>query len=96
MINLPPYQSSTPEQEAWKGMTLEEMQMQRALVQARMEIQKYRINAYANGIKESTPLLSGGKNSMLSRIAGAFTFVEYVSFAVKLIRMISPIFRKNK
>lgn len=96
MINLPPYQQPTPEQQAWKGMTLEEMQMQRALVQARMEIQKYRMNAYMNGLKESTPLLSGGKNSLVGRIAGAFTVVEYISFAVKLIRMLAPIFRKNK
>ncbi len=94
MINLPPYQQS-PEQNAWKGMTLEEMQMQRALVQARMEIQKYRLNTNLAGLKESTPLLSGGRNSLLGRIAGAFTIVEYISFAVKLVRMVAPIFKKK-
>lgn len=94
MINLPPYQQS-PESNTWKGMTLEEMQMQRALVQARMEIQKYRINTHLSSLKESTPLLSGGKNSLLGRIAGAFTIVEYATFAVKLFRMMAPIFRKK-
>lgn len=94
MINLPPYQPN-PDQAAWQGMTLEEMQMQRALVQARMEIQKYKLNNRLEGLKESTPLLSGGRNSLLGRIAGAFTVVEYVTFAVKLIRMVAPVFRKK-
>ena len=48
MINLPPYPKA-PENN-WKGLTLDELRMRRALVQARMEIQKYKLNGLVDGL----------------------------------------------
>lgn len=93
MINLPPY----PKEEAvqWPGYTLDELRMRRALVQARMEIEKFKLNAEVERYKQRAPIL-GGRSSMLSRVAGAFTLAEYAFFAVRLFRMAAPLFRRKK
>lgn len=92
MISLPPYPNhSTPD---WSGLTLQEIRMRRALVQARMEIQKFRINAAASSCKEKIPLLGGSSNSLLGRIAGAFSIVDYALFAYRTVRWL--FFRKKR
>lgn len=68
--------------------------MRRALVQARMEIQKFRINAAAGAAKEKIPLLGGRSNSVLGRLAGAFSIVDYAIFAYKTVRWL--FFRKRR
>lgn len=93
MINLPPY-PQTPDSD-WAGLTLDEIRMRRALVQARMEIQKYKLNAQIEGMRERTPLF-GGSSSLFSRLTGALSFAEYAFLAVRLFRMVSPIFKKKK
>ena len=93
MINLPPYPKA--QENNWKGLTLDELRMRRALVQARMEIQKYKLNGLVDGMRERTPLF-GGSTSLFSRITGALSFAEYAFFAVRLIKLVSPIFRKKK
>lgn len=93
MISLPP--TVKTEEPTWSGMTLEEMQRQRTLVQARMEIEKFRLGAQAQHMRSSAPLF-GGSNSLFTRLSGAFTFTEYAVFAIRLVRMISPIFKKRK
>lgn len=92
MLNLPPY----PKQETprWKGLTLEEIQMRRLMVQARMEISKFKLSAQIDGVRQKTPLLNGNNKSMLSRVASAFTMAEYVLFAVKIFRTLA-MFRKK-
>ena len=94
MSNLPQYPTTLAEKD-WKGLTLEEMQVQRALVQARMEIQKYHLANHVNAINDGSPLLSGSKSSLFGRIAGAISIVEYAAFAVKVFRLVSPIFKKK-
>jgi len=93
MINLPPY----PKEEAveWPGLTLEQMQMRRALLQARMEIQKFKLNAEVERYKQKAPFI-GGNSSVISRIAGAFSWFEYAFFAIRLYRLAAPIFRRKK
>lgn len=93
MINLPPY----PKEDTieWPGLTLEQIQMRRALVQARMEIQKFKLNAEIERHKQKGPFI-GGSSSLLSRVAGAFTWAEYAFFAIRLFRIAAPIFRRKK
>ena len=93
MINLPPY----PKEEAveWAGLTLDQIRMRRALVQARMEIQKFKLTAQVENCKKRAPFI-GGSSSLLSRVAGAFTVAEYAFFAIRLFRMAAPIFRRKK
>ena len=93
MFNLPPYpQASGP---TWGGMTLHEIQTRRTLVQARMEIQKFKMTSQITDMKTKAPVF-GGSNSLFSRLSGAFTLAEYGFFAIKIYRMMAPIFRKRK
>ena len=93
IINLPPY----PKEETiqWSGFTLGEIRMRRALVQARMEIEKFKLNAEVERYKQRAPIF-GGRSSLLSRVAGAFTVAEYAFFAIRLFRMAAPLFRRKK
>lgn len=93
MMNLPPYPSNNEPQ--WRGLTLEEMQMRRALVQARMEIQKFKLNAQIERYRSKAPVF-GGANSLFSRVTSAFTLAEYGFFALRLFKMAAPLFRKKK
>lgn len=93
MILLPPFPNNTTP--PWKGMTLEEMQMRRALVQARMEIQKFKLTAQLDACKQKTPLF-GGNSSLFSRLASAVSFAEYGFLALKLFRTVLPWMRRKK
>lgn len=94
MISLPPYPKA-PENN-WKGLTLDEIRMRRAIVQARMEIQKYKLNGQIEQLRSSSPLLGGSGGSFFSRLTSAFSFAEYAFMAVKLFRLVAPVFRKKK
>lgn len=93
MINLPPYpQNTTP---GWSGMTLQEIQMRRTLLAARMEIKKFQMASQLEAMKSKAPVF-GGPNSLFSRLSGAFTLAEYGLFAIKIFRLVSPMFRRRK
>ncbi|MDE5661703.1 MAG: hypothetical protein K2F91_01930 [Muribaculaceae bacterium] len=93
MINLPPFPNEpVPD---WRGLTLREIEMRRALVQARMEIQKFKMSAHVDGVRQRTPFF-GGPQSLFSRLSGAFTIAEYGFFAMKAFKLISPLFRKRR
>lgn len=74
-------------------MTLREIQMRRTLVQARMEIQKYKMNVAIDNARQKIPFFGG--TGMLSRVAGAFSFAEYAFMAVKLFRLVMPLFKRR-
>ncbi len=96
MISLPPYHSDSPRTDIeWKGLTLDEIRMRRALVQARMEIQKYKMSGIVESVRERSPLF-GGESSLFSRLTGAISFAEYAFVAVKLFKLVGSIFRKRK
>ncbi|MDE6206993.1 MAG: hypothetical protein K2M55_04215 [Muribaculaceae bacterium] len=93
MISLPPYPANDGPK--WGGYTLDQIRMRRALVQARMEIQKFKMTADIDKYRSKTPLLGGG-SSVLSRIAGVFTVAEYGYLAWKVLRMVAPMLRRRK
>ena len=95
-MNLPPYPKNTGED--WPGLTLDQIRVQRALVQARMEIQKYKMYAQYEGVRERIPGLggSGVGSSMLSRIAGSISWAEYAFLGFKFVRTVLPFFRRRK
>ena len=93
MINLPPYPND-PDSD-WTGLTLREMQMRRALVQARMEIEKFKMSAHIDSYKSRTPFF-GGSQSIFSRLTGALTLAEYGYFAIRAFRLVAPMFRRRK
>lgn len=92
MINLPPYNNDSASK--WAGLTLQEIQMRRAIVQARMEVQKFKLSAQLDGVKERTPFLRGISTSFFSRIFGVFSFAEYALFGVKIFKFFRA-FRKK-
>lgn len=92
-MTLPPYPKNSEDE--WPGLTLDQIRMQRAIVQARMEIQKYKMYAQYQGVRERVPMLGGG-SSLLSRVTGAFSWAEYAFMGFKLVRTIAPLFRKRK
>lgn len=93
MLKLPPYPQATGPQ--WGGMTLDEMRMRRTLVQARMEIQKFKMSAQIEAMKTSAPIF-GGSNSIFSRVSSVFSVAEYGLFAFKIIRLVLPFLRRKK
>lgn len=93
IINLPPYPNDPAPD--WSGLTLREMQMRRALVQARMEIEKFKMGAAADACRSRTPFF-GSSNSLFSRLTGAVTLAEYGYFAIKAFRVLSPLFRRRR
>ena len=93
MINLPPYPDSLPPD--WDGLTLREIQMRRALVQARMEIQKFKMSAHIDSARQRAPFFKG-PSSLFNRLSGAFTMAEYAYFALKAYKIVSPFFKKRK
>lgn len=92
MSSHTPYPKTATAQ--WRGLTLREMQMQRTLVQARIEIQKYKMSAYADGMRQRVDALGG--TGIMSRILGAFSYAEYAMFAFRLVRKAIPLFRRKK
>lgn len=92
MINLPPFPKN--ENPDWHGMTLDEIRMRRIVVQTRMEIEKYRMGAGIESARQGTPLL--GSDGIVGRLARVFSIAEYAFMAFKLVRLISPVFRKKK
>ena len=93
MINLPPYNNDSAQD--WAGMTLQEIQMRRAVVHARMEIQKYKLSAHADGLRRRVPGLGSVPSSFFSRILGVFSFAEYALFGVKIFKFLRKL-RKRK
>ncbi|MBD5234150.1 MAG: hypothetical protein HDS65_08245 [Bacteroidales bacterium] len=93
MINLPPYPERPAEQ--WPGLTLHEIQMRRALVQARMEIQKFKISAQTSSYRDKVSFF-GGSNSLFSRVSGVISIAEYAFLGIKALRFITPFIRRKK
>ncbi len=92
-MNLPPYPNETPSD--WQGMTLQQIQMRRTLVQARMEIQKFKMSAQIDRYRRRSPVF-GAPDSLFSRITGALTLAEYGFIAIKAFRFVAPLFRRRK
>lgn len=91
IINLPPYHDNPDPN--WAGLTLREIEMRRVMVQARMEIEKYKMANMADVFKNNHPVLSG--SNFFGRIMRAFSFAEYAFLAVKLFKMVRPLFSKK-
>ena len=86
---------TTANDNQWKGYTLDELRYRRALVGARMEIEKYRLNALTEQYRRMPQRLSGS-GSLLGRVLGAFSYAEYAIVGFKLVRGIMKLFRKRR
>lgn len=93
MNNLLPY--SKTENAEWSGYTLDQIRMRRALVGARMEIQKFKLTSQLTALKEKTPVF-GNSSSLFSRITGALSFAEYAVIAIRVFKFTKGLFRKKR
>ncbi len=91
MSSLPSFNNAAPGQ--WKGYTLREIQMRRTLVQARIEIQKYKLSMATQGVRDK---FSGNGSGVMGRIMSAFTYAEYAVMAFKVIRKAVGVFKRSR
>lgn len=91
MTSLPSYNNGTPAE--WRGYTLREIQMRRTLVQARMEIQKYKLSMATQGVRDK---FSGNGNGVMGRVMNIFTYAEYAVMAFKVIRKAVGFFKRSR
>lgn len=85
----------TANNEPWKGYTLDEIRYRRAIVGARMELEKYRLNTLTEQYRRMPQRLAGS-GSLVGRVMGAFSYAEYAILGFKLIRRISKMFRGRR
>ena len=81
--------------EQWKGSTLDELRYRRALVGARVEIEKYRLNALTEQYRRMPQRLTGS-TSLVGRVMGAFSYAEYAILGFKLIKRVSKLMRGRR
>lgn len=79
----------------WKGYTLDELRYRRALVGARIEIEKYRLNALTEQYRNMPQRLTGS-GSLVGRVMGAFSYAEYAILGFRLVRRMVKLFRGRR
>lgn len=94
MINLPPFPNDPADN--WAGLTLHEIRLRRTLVQARMEIQKFKLGTQMERCRRGMPFGAQGRSSIFSRIASSLSVAEYAILAFKAVRLLRPFFRRKK
>lgn len=87
-----------PDDPQWSGYTLDEIRYRRALILARIEIEKERIGMGAREIYSSklTRMPGVRGSGIISRLLSALTMADYAVIGIKLIRKISAIYRSSK
>ena len=83
---------------SWKGYSYEELRYQRALTAIRCELEKDKLKASIDSIKQGGfPLLFGGNgNRLLPKILGALDIADYSLIAFKLCRRLYKLFGRKK
>lgn len=79
----------------WKGYSMEELNIRRAEILARKEIEKYRLSASLDGLRKSSPLL-GGAPGFMGKASGWFSYIEYGLIAYRVARRFLPFLRRRK
>lgn len=79
----------------WSGYTLEELRNQRALVQARIMIERHRLATSVDDVRHSV-LTRTRPTTVLGRILGALSYLDWAILGVTLFRKFSPLFNKKK
>lgn len=82
---------SKPTEKPWNGYTYDELMYQRVLVKTRIEIEKYRLGNATESFRRDNALLNG---SLLSRVFGAVSWVEYAVLAFRVFRRVRAAFGK--
>lgn len=87
-------QLHTVKKSAWRGYSLEELQYERVITLARIEIEKSKLADAAECTRSELPII--GSSSSLSTALRSISKLEYLLIAIKLFRKIAPLFKKKK
>lgn len=80
----------------WEGYTLEELRCQRALVNARMMIAQNTLSGDVERVRETFACRSKtSHNTMLGRMIGALSYMDWIMLGVGLYRRLSPLLRRR-
>lgn len=82
-----------PKDSDWKGLTLEEVQYERAVTLARAEIERHRLSLDMDRARQGNVLLS---RTTFTKMLGVVSFTDMIVLGVKLWRSISPLFRNRR
>ncbi len=82
--------------ENWTGYTLEELRYQRAMILARIEMEKQGIVHGFQHAKESIPLISGGRKGLVGKLLGSLSYIDYALLAFRAVRSVSKLFHRHK
>lgn len=78
---------------AWNGYTMAELEYQRALTLAKMEIQKEHFNENVERIRMGNFNMTPAN---FTRALGVLNYMDYIIMALRTIRRISTLFKKKK
>lgn len=77
----------------WKGYTLEQLDYERAVALARIEVEKEIAAINYSRVSQGNV---GMPMSLFSRLTSALSYADYFVILVQLYRHISPLFKKKK
>lgn len=80
--------------EAWRGYTLDELRFQRVLSMTRLELQKESLAQQIDNLRNGRS--TDGSTGWMTRLLGAFNYIDYAVFALTLGRKIMRVFRRRK
>lgn len=81
-----------PKPSQWKGLGYEELMYRRALVSTKLEINNYKIATEVNNLRNGMPAFAG---TALKSCFKSLAYLDYIVFAVKAIRRIREMFKKD-
>ena len=80
----------TPE---WSGYDYDQIMYERAVLLARMEVEKERLAFEGERLRKGNVTMS---RSLFSRVLGIVSYADFFVLGVKIWRTVSPLFRKKK
>ncbi len=83
------YPHNNPE---WNGYTLDELRYQKALSAARLELQKERMMAQVQKMRETVSLVPS--SGIIGRMFSSLNYVDYGLIAFRIIKRVTGLVRK--
>lgn len=80
----------TTREDEWQGYTLDQLRFRRMVAMAKAEIGKSHLEAQAKQMAGGSLM----KSPMLSKLAGALSYIDYAMLAFRLGRTLFRVFKK--
>lgn len=80
--------------EAWRGYTFDELRFQRVLSMTRLELQKESLAQQFDNLRNGRS--TDGSAGWMTKLFGAFNYIDYAVFALTIGRKLVRLFRRKK